>query len=83
MADVVRARYKGKDTGDGLPHFGGIPARDLHDSDFDVLDDDQKQLVRSSDLYDYVPYTEESRSTRPVKKDTPTEHPANTEEGAK
>ena len=78
MTDLIRARYKGKDTGDGLPHFGGIPARDLHDSDFDTLDNEQKELVRKSDLYTYVPYTEKPREAS-------VEKPAESEkkEGAK
>lgn len=82
MADVIRAKYKGKDTGEGLPYFGGIPAKDLTDPEFDALDDEQKNLVRSSALYDYVPYTERERSTKPVRRDTPTEQPVpeNTEE---
>jgi len=61
VAEIVRARYKGKDTGEGLPYLHGIPARDLTDDDFDLLDDERKQMVRSHDLYDYTPYTEKPR----------------------
>jgi hypothetical protein len=62
VAETIRAKYRGKDTGEGLPYFHGIPSRDLTDVDFDNLDDEQKATVRSSTLYDYVPYTERSRS---------------------
>lgn len=61
MADIVRAKYKGKDTGEGLPHFHGIPARDLTDADFDVLSDEDKETVRKSDVYDYLTYVDKPR----------------------
>lgn len=64
MAEVVRAKYKGRDTGEGMPYFHGVPARDLTDDDFDSLTPDNKELVRKSDLYDYTPYTEKSREGR-------------------
>ncbi len=82
MADLIRARYKGKDTGDGLPHYGGVPARDLHDSDFDNLDNEQKELVRHSDLYTYVPYTEKPREGTAEKPAEPPKSGAE-KEGAK
>lgn len=76
MADVVRARYKGRDTGEGLPFHAGVPARDLTDSEFDALDEDGKDTVRKSPLYDYVHYTEKAREGRAPRRDTPTEQPA-------
>lgn len=69
MADLIRAKYKGQDKGEGLPFLPGIPARDLHDTDFDALDADEKTLVRQSNLYDYVPYTEKPKDSAPAKKD--------------
>lgn len=75
MADVVRAKYKGKDTGDGMPWYHGVPSRDLTDADFDTLDEDQKELVRRGDLYDYVPYTEKARSIPRIVRAEPTQQP--------
>lgn len=76
MAEVVRVKYKGKDTGEGLPFFAGIPARDLTDEDFDALDADQKEVVKHSAVYDYVPYTEKAREGSRPRRDIPTEPPA-------
>ena len=69
MADLIRAKYKGQDTGEGLPFHMGIPTRDLHDSDFDALDPEEKELVRRSKLYDYVPYTEKPKAEAAPKKE--------------
>jgi hypothetical protein len=50
---AIRARFKGKADADGLPleYLNGVPARDLHDDEYDALDTDQKRQVRSSGLY--------------------------------
>lgn len=76
MADVVRAKYRGKDSGDGLPYHHGIPARDLTDDEFDALPDDQKEVVRKSALYDYATYTDKPRDGKAPRRDTPTEQPS-------
>lgn len=73
--EVIRAKYKGKDDGEGFPFFHGIPARDLTDSDFDALSEEDKQVVRSSALYDYVPYTQRERVTARPRQDEPTAQP--------
>lgn len=75
MADVIRAKYTGKDTGEGMPWYHGVPARDLTDADFDVLDDEQKDLVRHGTLYNYVPYTEKARSSPRIVRAEATQQP--------
>lgn len=44
---AIRAKYKG----DG-EFYHGIPARDLDEDEWQVLDNEQRQLLRSSALYD-------------------------------
>jgi hypothetical protein len=84
MADIIRAKYKGKDTGEGLPHFHGIPARDLTDADFDTLSDDEKETVRKSDVYDYSTYTDKPREGhRSAVRDVAPAAPEQSKEGGK
>lgn len=51
---AIRAKWKGNPDEPTEFHYG-IPARDLEDEDYDALDNEQRQTVRSSKLYDYRP----------------------------
>lgn len=54
---AIRARFKGPTDEAGLPvsYLEGIPARNLSDEEYDALSPEQKQVVRSSELYDVGP----------------------------
>ncbi len=56
---ATKARYKGKGE-----YFGGIPARNLTDEEYDALTTEQKKTVRESDIYDVRSDTE-SRAAEP------------------
>lgn len=47
----IRAKFKPTSEGEFHP---GIPARDLEDDEYRALDADQRRIVRSSALYEYV-----------------------------
>lgn len=59
MADKQRALYRG----DRSRFLDGIPARNLSESDWQALDDSQRDAVRTSDLYDVRSDSEMSGST--------------------
>jgi len=54
MADII-AKFKGTAPGPDEPGSfrHGIPARHLTAEDWSLLDNEQRQLVRASSLYDY------------------------------
>lgn len=52
---------KAKFKGDGSEFLNHIPAQDISEEEWELLSAEQKELVRKSPLYEYVPEKRASR----------------------
>lgn len=54
VSDPIRATWKGALNADGSPveFIEGIPARDITESEYQALTNEQRAAVRASDLWD-------------------------------